>query len=134
MVRSNQQAQSESKRERAHTARKGKARILIEQSNRHSGEAVKDLPQVEQKAERNIQKQDIISSRKEAAYRSNKDSRSNRAEAKNTVKMHMEQDTARLERKRLDTQPPDMQTLGRQIHHLHRRLRGARRQQPGGRL
>ena len=104
MVRSNQQAQSESKRERAHTARKGKARVLIEQSNRQSGEAVEDLPQVEQKAERNRQKQVVNSSGKEAAYMPNKDSRSNRAEAKDIVKVHMEWDTARLERKRLDTQ------------------------------
>ena len=99
MVRSNQQAQSESKRERVHTARKEKARIRIEQSNRHSGKAVEDLPQVEQKAERNRQKQVVNSSQKEASYRSNKDSSSNRAEAKDTVIVHMKQDTATVKRR-----------------------------------
>ena len=89
MVRSNQQAQSESERERAHTARKEKARVLIERINRQSGETVEDPPRVEQKTEHDKQKQLVNFSGKGAAYMPSKDDGISKAEAKDTVKVYM---------------------------------------------
>ena len=100
MVRSNQQAQSECERKGAYTARKEKARLLIKQINRQSGEAVEDPPQVEQKAERDRQKPSVNSSDGKTACMPDKSNGINEAKTVEPVKVYMEWKTAEIEKRR----------------------------------